>query len=125
MKKRSHVSECAWKGALIGGPLLAVCGFVAGIVVMTAYALPIPPLMTLEAGLFVGAPLGALIGVVSAYRISRCVLFALLGTSALVGLSALVFHVSFSWINLQRLGLIAVIVGFNAGLVIGQRAPRH
>ena len=89
MDSLPYVARCAAKGALIGAPLLALTGFVSGIVLMAWFQMPVPPLITFEAGLVVGTVLGGLVGLIVGYRISRCVLYTLVLIGGALALSSL------------------------------------
>lgn len=122
MDSLPYVARCAAKGALIGAPLLALTGFVSGIVLMACFQMPVPPLITFEAGLVVGTVLGGLVGLIVGYRISRCVLYTLVLIGGALALSSLL-GARLDLGLLERLALVGIIVGANWGLVSGQRPP--
>jgi hypothetical protein len=122
LRKCSTPADHALRGALIGGPITGVAGFITGIVVVITYRLPIPPLLTFEAGCLVGATVGASIGLIVAWRLTRCVFYSLLATAAIIAMCVLLVHCAFSWANIQRLLLVGVIVGLNAALISRHKA---
>lgn len=119
------MAECSLKGAIIGAPVLGVLGFITGIVVVTAWNLPVPPLLTFEAGCLLGAILGGLVGAIVAYRLTRCMFFGILGTLALIALAVPLLHARLHWSDIQRLLLVGIIVGANAGLMSSGKPAAH
>lgn len=122
MQKQPYLVECALRGAMVGAPLLGAVGFVGGVVVVSCTTLPVPPLVTLEAGVLLGAVLGAITGMLAGYRVTRFALYALLFVGALLAVGFL-SGASPAWTAIQRIGLLALLVGLNWGLVAGQRPP--
>lgn len=124
MKKRSHVGECALKGALAGAAVLGVCGFITGIVLLATASYPIPTFITFEAGILSGGLLGAMVGAITAWRVGRCLLLGLLASGLLLGAAVLLLETVVTWTNLGRVIVIGVMLGLNAHLVVGRQPPK-
>lgn len=120
----SKAGQSALRGVMIAGPLLAVCGAMGGTLASMGWDVPVPPIITTEAGAFLGCVLGATVGFACASRAGRCVMLGIaLAAPLAAGLGWLMSDGAHAMGMLARYGLLGVILGGQLGYFLSQPPP--